>query len=182
MRQQRLIMLFVMAATLSACSDDSGHAEGELMLRNDMGLDGALAALNRLGQDQPSDFHWDYALLPNCELEIRKRRFLSRREPIRVSLRGAVSDKKVVATGRYEVTLRSSNHPAQTVVVLDHMDAVDATQVEWLLDYLPRFCASPQPTNLAARPLVRPVDASPKHLESTREIRTCIRNFSSRAS
>lgn len=159
MRRQRHIMLLLLAATLSACSDGYSNAEGELMLRNDMGLEGALAALNRLGQDQPSDYHWDYALLPNCELEIRKRRLLSRQEPIRVSLRGAESDKKAVATGRYEVTLRASNHPAQPVVVLDHMDAVDATQVEWLLDYLPRFCVEPQRTNWDARPSVQPVGA-----------------------
>lgn len=182
MRRKRHIMPLVLSATLSACSDGYSSAEGELMLRNDMGLEGALAALNRLGHDQPSDYHWDYALLPNCELEIRKRRMLFRQEPIRVSLRGAVSDKKVVATGRYEVMLRSSKRPAQTVVVLDHMDAVDATQVEWLLDYLPRFCTNPQSTNMDARPSVQPGGAPSIHLESTRETRTWIRSFFSRAS
>lgn len=145
-------MLLVLAATLSACSEGYSSAEGELMLRNDMGLDDALAALNRLGQDQPSDYRWDYALLPSCELEIQRRRFLSRLEPARVPLRGAVSDKRVVATGRYEVTLRPITPPARTVVVLDHMDTVDATQVEWLLDHLPRFCAEPQPPDRATRP------------------------------
>lgn len=108
-----------------------------------MSQDRVLEAMNQLGHQQPSDFHWHYQLLPGCVLEVHARRFWGGRAPLQVALREAsIRESRAADTGDYTVSLVSRSTPTMDVVVLDRMDEVDASQIVWLLNDLPRFCAA----------------------------------------
>lgn len=128
--------------TLAACSDGYPQEDGDLILKPGISQNTAMAALHKLGQTQPSDYHWHYALLPGCVLEIHARRFLRNKDPEQVPLKQSVVLKTTDDKGVYTVSLVARGTTGPGIVVLDRMDVVDAMQVEWLMDYLPTFCAS----------------------------------------
>jgi len=137
---QRTCAAALILLTLAACSDGYPTGDGDLILRTGMSLDNAMAALHKLGHAQPSDYHWHYAFLPGCTLQIHARRFLGSKEPRQVSLRQSVVLKTTDDNGAYIVSLVPRGSAGPGTVVMDRMDAVDATQVEWLIRYLPAFC------------------------------------------
>lgn len=137
----------LVALALGACSEGYSTREGVLILNHDMGRERALQALNTLGHQQPSDFHWHYSLLPGCVLEVHARKFWGAQAPQRMALRLAEArEVHAVDSGNFTVSLVSRTEPTRAVPVLDRMDEVDASQVMWLLRYLPRFCAATQET------------------------------------
>ena len=54
----------------------------------------------------------------------------------------SIRESRAADTGDYTVSLVSRSTPTMDVVVLDRMDEVDASQIVWLLNDLPRFCAA----------------------------------------
>lgn len=142
-RTARCLGALLLACTLGACSDGYPTQEGVLILRHGMSQDRVLEAMNQLGHQQPSEFHWHYQLLPGCVLEAHARRFWGARAPLQVALREAsIRESRAADTGDYTVSLVSRSTPTMEVVVLDRMDEVDASQIVWLLNDLPRFCAA----------------------------------------
>lgn len=137
----------LVALALSACSEGYSTREGVLILNHDMGPERALEALNTLGHQQPSDFHWHYRMLPGCVLEVHARKFWGARAPQQVGLLQAEArEVHAVDSGDFTVSLVSRSDPTMVAPVLDRMDEVDASQVMWLLRYLPRFCGATQET------------------------------------
>lgn len=131
----------LVALTLGACSEGYSTREDVLILRPDMGQERAMDALNKLGHQQPSDHHWHYRLLPGCVLEVHARRFWGDRAPGQLALQQSqVRETRADDTGDISVSLVSRTDPTMEVLVLERMDEVDASQVTWLLRYLPRFC------------------------------------------
>lgn len=110
------------------------------MLKTGMSLDNAMAALHKQGHAQPSDYHWHSALLPGRTLEVHARRFLRSKDPEQVPLKQSVVLKATDDDGAYTVSLVARGTTGPGTVVMDRMDAVDATRVEWLIRYLPAFC------------------------------------------
>jgi len=133
----------LLACTLVACSEGYSTQDGVLTLSHGMSKDQVLAAMNQLGHEQPSDFHWHYQLLPGCVLEVHARRFWGSRAPKQVDIRElAVQERRASETGDFTVSLVSRSAPIMETVVLDRMDEVDASQMVWLLNDLPRLCAA----------------------------------------
>lgn len=133
----------LLACTLVGCSEGYPTQHGVLNLSHGMSQERVLAAMNQLGHEQPSDFHWHYQLLPGCVLEVHARRFLGGRAPQQLPLRGAeVRQSRASETGDFTVALVSRSAPTRANAVLDRMDEVDASQMVWLLNDLPRFCAA----------------------------------------
>ncbi|MFN7122647.1 MAG: hypothetical protein ACK4NM_11500 [Hydrogenophaga sp.] len=134
---------WLLVCTLAACSEGYSTQQGALALSHGMSQERVLAALNKLGHEQPSDFHWHYRLLPGCVLEVHARRFWGGRAAQQVAIRGAeIRESRAADTGHYTVSLVSRSHPTMEIMVLERMDEVDASQVVWLLNDLPRLCAA----------------------------------------
>jgi len=76
-------------------------------------------------------------------LQAQARRFLRSREPVQVALRrSATVVEKDATAGSHTVRVATAGD-AVGVVVLEGVDEHDATQMKWLLDYLPRHCETP---------------------------------------
>jgi hypothetical protein len=135
-------LLLALAALLVACADGYPSEDGALHLSHDMALDKALGAMHHLGHRRQLDHHWHYELLPGCVLQAQARRFLRDREPVQVALqRSAAVVEKDATTGNHAVRVAPAGD-AQGVLVLDGVDAHDAVQMKWLVDFLPRHCAA----------------------------------------
>ncbi len=135
--------VLLLACTLGACSDGYPTQEDALILHHGMSQERVLEAMNQLGHQQPSDFHWHYQLLAGCVLEVHARRFWGSRAPLQVAIREAgIRESRAADTGDYTVSLVSRSDPIMEAVVLDRMDEVDASQMVWLLNDLPRLCAA----------------------------------------
>lgn len=133
----------LLACTLAACSEGYSTQQGVLTLSHGMSKEQVLAAMNKLGHEQPSDFHWHYRLLPGCVLEVHARRFWGGRAAQQVAIRGAgIRESRAADTGDHTVSLLSRSDPTMKTEVLDRMDEVDASQMVWLLNDLPRLCAA----------------------------------------
>lgn len=113
-------IMLALAGALAACADGYPGQDGALILSHDMKLDRALGAMHHLGHQRHLAHHWHYELQPGCVLQAQARRFLRDHEPVRV-----------VPAGESE-----------GVLVLDGVDAHDAAQMKWLVDFLPRHCAA----------------------------------------
>ena len=133
--------VLLLTLALGACSEGYSTREGVLLLNHNMGQERALDALNKLGHQQPSDFHWHYRMLPGCVLEVHARRFWGDRAPQAMALRQTQA-REIQAddTGEFTVSLVSRTDPTMEVLVLDRLDEVDASQVTWVHGYRPRFC------------------------------------------
>lgn len=137
----------LVALALGACSEGYSTREGVLILNHNMGQEHALEAMNKLGHQQPSDFHWHYRMLPGCVLEVHARKLWGSRAPQQVALLQAEGRETQAAdSGDFTVSLVSRTDPTMVALVLERMDEVDASQVMWLLRYLPRFCGATQET------------------------------------
>jgi hypothetical protein len=135
-------LLLALAALLAACADGYPSEDGALHLSHDMELNKALGAMHHLGHRRQLDHHWHYELLPGCVLQAQARRFLRDREPVQVALRRSVAVvEKDANTGSHAVRVAPTGD-AQGVLVLEGVDAHDAAQMKWLVDFLPRHCAA----------------------------------------
>lgn len=129
-----------LAALLAGCADGYPSEDGPLILSHDMKLDKALGAMHHLGHRRQLSHHWHYELQPGCVLQAQARRFLRDREPVRVALRrSAAMVEKDATTGSHAVRVVPAGEP-EGVLVLDGVDAHDAAQMKWLVDFLPRHC------------------------------------------
>lgn len=129
-----------LAALLAGCADGYPSEDGALILSHDMKLDKALGAMHHLGHQRQLSHHWHYELQPGCVLQAQARRFLRDREPVRVALRRSVAVvEKDATSGSHAVRVVPAGE-AEGVLVLDGVDAHDAAQMKWLVDFLPRHC------------------------------------------
>lgn len=135
-------IVLAFAGVLAACADGYPSEDGALILSHDMKLDKALGAMHHLGHQRQLSHHWHYELQPGCVLQAQAKRFLRDREPVRVALRrSATVVEKDATTGSHAVSVMPAGE-AEGVLVLDGVDAHDAAQMKWLMDFLPRHCAA----------------------------------------
>lgn len=125
------------AALLGACSEGYQGDGPPLRLHYDMSRQEALSALGQVAR-AVSQGARTYALQEHCVLEWRQDRSLHR-----TPLRGteAVLAKHVDERG-YSVRLvpAGGTQDAGAVVLLEQAPWAEATQKQWLLNYLRRFC------------------------------------------
>ena len=135
-------LVLALAAALAACADGYPSEDGALILSHDMKLEKAMGALHHLGHQRHLDHHWHYELLPGCVLQAQAKRFLRNRDPVQVALRrSATVVEKEGGAGSHTVRVAPAGD-TEGVVVLEGVDEHDATQMKWLLDYLPRHCGA----------------------------------------
>ncbi len=135
-------LALAVAGVLTACADGYPSEDGPLILSYDMKLEKAMGAMHHLGHRRQLDHHWHYELLPGCVLQAQAKRFLRSREPVEVALRrSATLVEKDATTGSHTVRVAPAGD-AVGVVVLERVDEHDATQMKWLLDFLPRHCGA----------------------------------------
>lgn len=140
-KRVRSLGFLLLGSALIACADGYPTEDGVLFLSHDMGQQRAMEAMNQLGHQQPSDYHWHYRLLPGCVLEVHARKFWGGRAPVQLPLRHSdVLQTRDPLTEDYSIALVPRSNPTNAAVVLDRLDDVDASQVDWLLRYLPRIC------------------------------------------
>ncbi len=142
-RRYRALAVLCSALALGACADGYPNQDSPLLLSYGMSQDKAMAAMHHLGHQRHLTHHWHYELLPGCVLQAQAKRFWGDRDEVRVALRmgAAVSDRDTTS-GNFTVAVLPGSADAERVVVLEGVDAVSATQMKWLLDFLPRFCGA----------------------------------------
>lgn len=140
-RRYRALAVLCSALALGACADGYPNQDSPLLLSYSMSQDKAMAALHHLGHQRHLTHHWHYELLPGCVLQAQAKRFWGDRDEVRVPLRtGAAVSERDTASGHFNVAVAPASPPGEPVVVLEGVDAASATQMKWLLDFLPRFC------------------------------------------
>lgn len=130
------------ALILGGCSEGYSTEEGALILKHGMSRDATLRAMNTIGQHDYLDDRWRYALESDCRLRIESRALASGRSEL------AVLAVRVTATVVREADPElhivfahtAAEVPASGTPVLDSANWSDATQMKWLINYLPVVC------------------------------------------
>lgn len=129
------------ALLLAACAEGYPERSDVVTLHYDMGQAEAIRAMNQVVKGKQQKSPARFAMLEDCVLEVHARRPLDGRESRTLPLRGV----RAVATratdsDSYHVTLhpRGSGDPGHTVV--HGVPWTTATQMKWLLEYLPSTC------------------------------------------
>lgn len=135
----------VLAALLSACSDGYAPREDQLNMHFQMTQPEAIEALNAIGSRPHLGLKWRYQLNGDCSLEVSTYGHVFKLASESVALTGA--DISLTQTGErklYTVTVTSpaseEGGEGNEAVVLSDATWSDASQVKWLLNYLPKFC------------------------------------------
>jgi hypothetical protein len=105
----------------------------------------AIEALNVIGSRPHLGLEWRYQLKGDCALEVSTHGHVFKRTSESVALTGA--DISLTQTGERKLYAVSVTSPAsekggegREALVLGDATWSDASQVKWLLNYLPRFC------------------------------------------
>lgn len=129
------------ALLLAACAEGYPERSEVVTLRYGMGQAEAIKAMNQVVKGRQQKSPARFAMLEDCVLEVHARRPVDGRESRTLPLKGA----RAVATkspdsDSYRVTLHrsGSGDPGQTV--LHDLPWTTATQMKWLLEYLPSTC------------------------------------------
>jgi hypothetical protein len=142
--------LLGLAMLLAACADGYPSGDGPLILSHQMKLDKALGAMHHLGHQRHLTHHWHYELLPGCVLQAQAKRFLRDREPVQVALRRSATVIERVDNPRSYTVRVAPVGDSEGVEVLDGVSEHDATQMKWLVDFLPRHCGPDAADNLVS--------------------------------
>lgn len=140
-----------LAALVSACSDGYSPKANQLNLHFQMTQPEAIEALNTIGSRPHLGLEWRYQLKGDCALEVSTHGHVFKRVSESVALTG--TDISLTETGERKLYAVSVTSPASEkggedkgALVLGYATWSDASQVKWLLNYLPKFC-TPAPEN-----------------------------------
>lgn len=136
------------ALMLGGCSEGYSTREGPLILKYGMSRDAALQAMNTIGQHDYLDDRWRYELDSDCRLRIESRALASGKTELAVlSARVAATIVNESKPDLHTVFAHDVGvAPAAGTPVLDSANWSDATQMKWLIDYLPVICGKPNGT------------------------------------
>ena len=135
----------LVAVLASACIEGYPTQEEGLKLHFKMTQDEAMAALNAIGSLGLLSHEWRYRLTDGCRLEVSVHGWVFRKSTHTVALVGSeVSMGKPGDSELYTVSLAPQGAQDEPTPVLAGAPWSQATQVKWLLDYLPTFCEPPQ--------------------------------------
>lgn len=138
-------MALVLSLVLTACAD--GYPGTDKPLALDFGMDRvqALAAMNQIGDHRYLEHTWRYGLDEACRLRVESRGLSNRSVELQPPGPGWEALMQVeAATGLHTVTVRQSVDAAAPdapgVSVITGASWSDASQIKWLMDYLPLLC------------------------------------------
>lgn len=128
----------------SGCSDGYPSKGEVLSLHFQMTQQQAVDALNTIGSRPHLKHEWRYSVTGSCGLEVSVHGAVRRQKIAPTRLLGAEISLVKPDTGEsYSVVLEPPNpDPSGQVTVIAGGTWSDASQVKWLLDYLPKFCSS----------------------------------------
>jgi hypothetical protein len=140
-----LSALWCCVFALGGCSEGYSTEEGALILKHGMSRDAALKAMNTIGQHSYLDDRWRYELQSDCRLRIESHALANGSTEL------AVLAARVDATVVDELDPDShtvfahagGEAPTNGTPVLDSANWLDATQMKWLINYLPVICEKP---------------------------------------
>jgi hypothetical protein len=142
MKWLSLGLVFGFVAT--GCSDGYPSKGEVLSLHFQMTQQQAVDALNTIGSRPHLKHEWRYSVTDSCGLEVSVHGSVLRQKNAPTGLLGAeISLVKLDKGESFAVILEPPNsEPSVQVTVMAGGTWSDASQVKWLLDYLPKFCSS----------------------------------------
>lgn len=135
-------MAVALALLLGACAEGYPERSEVVTLHYGMGQAEAIKAMNQVVKGKQPKSPARFAMLEDCVLEVHARRPVDGRESRTLVLKGV----RAVATrtadsDSYRVTLHSSGSPGDPGQTVMHgVPWTTATQIKWLLEYLPSTC------------------------------------------
>ena len=140
-----LTALWFCALLLGGCSEGYSTEEGALILKYGMSREAALRAMNTIGQHDYLDDRWRYELQPDCKLRIESRALASgKTELALLAARSGATIVDELDPGSHVVFAHPVGEaPTNGTPVLDSANWSDATQMKWLINYLPVICGEP---------------------------------------
>lgn len=134
-------------AMLGACADGYPTEDEPLVLTHGMSRDAALEAMEIIGKRNYLDDRWRYELGDDCRLRIESRALAGGTTVLTVlakRIKAAVVDE--VEQDSHTVFAHAPGAPPESgTPVLDSANWYDATQMKWLIEYLPWICPSQSP-------------------------------------
>lgn len=140
-----------LAALVSACSDGYAPKEDPLNLHFQMTQLEAIEALNAIGRRPHLGLEWRYQLKGDCALDVSTHGHVFKRVSESVALTGAdialtqTGERKLYTVAAISLASEKGGEDKGALVLSDATWS-DASQVKWLLNYLPKFC-KPAPEN-----------------------------------
>ncbi len=132
----------VLVLAISGCTDGYPDTEEPLALNFGMSREAVQQAMNRIGGHRYLEHRWRYKLDDNCQLRIESSGLQRRSAVLPASDTGWTPVMVANAgSGLYEVSVRDAqDSPVPGVQVIAGANWSDASQIKWLLDYLPVVC------------------------------------------
>lgn len=131
-------------AMLGACADGYPTDDEALVLKHGMSREAALQAMEIIGIRNYLDDRWRYELSKDCRLRIESRTLAGGTTVLTVlgrQVKATVVDKP--GPDSHTVFAHAPNQPPTSgTPVLDSANWYDATQMKWLIEYLPAVCAN----------------------------------------
>ena len=140
-----LSALWCCALLLGGCAEGYSTEEGTLILKYGMSREAALRAMNTIGQHDYLDDKWRYELHPDCKLRIESRTLANGSTELAVlSPRSEAIVVDESDPNSHTVFAHAVDKtPTNAIPVLDSANWSDATQMKWLINYLPTICGKP---------------------------------------
>jgi hypothetical protein len=134
---------WVLLGLLMGCSDGYPSKREVFKLHFQMTQQEAIDALNTIGSRPHMKDEWHYSLTDPCILNVSVSDSMLRQETSPSQLVGAqISVAKLDQEAAYSVILVPDNGRSHMqLTVMSGGTWIDASQVRWLLNYLPKFCA-----------------------------------------
>ena len=130
------------ALLLGACAEGYPDRSEVVTLHYGMGQAEAIQAMNQVVKGKQQKSPARFAMLEGCVLEVHARRPADGRESRTLPLKGARAvATKAPDSDSYRVALHRSGASGDTGQTVMHgVPWTTATQMKWLLDYLPSTC------------------------------------------
>lgn len=137
-----LSALWCCALLLGGCAEGYFTEESALILKYGMGREAALKAMNTIGQHAYLDDKWRYELHPDCKLRIESRTLASGSTELAVltARSGAIVVDEPDPNSHTVFAHAVDETPTNGTPVLSSANWSDATQMKWLINYLPVVC------------------------------------------
>lgn len=140
-RAHTLPMATAVALLLGACAEGYPDRSEVVTLHYGMGQAEAIHAMNQVVKGQQQKSPARFAMLEGCVLEVHARRPADGRESRTLPLKGSRAvATKAPDSDSYRVTLHRNGSDAPGQPVLHGIPWTTATQMKWLLEYLPSTC------------------------------------------
>lgn len=134
---------FALTLALGGCADGYPSKDEPLALDFDMDRAQVQRAMNQIGDHRYLEHSWQYQLDESCGLQVTSKGLDQRSVELPAPRAGwTASMQQEGETGLHSVSVQpegSSQSPAFTVIA--GVNWSDASQIKWLMDYLPVLCA-----------------------------------------